>query len=218
MHKYENLAAIEYVKAVAVSHVLTPSVCFIGCNYVLHSMSQIKSHCRKHERRDIEFAYRQMRDTGAPGVILNPTLTPYMSSPPVMHPSLPKLEPKPVLVPSYPSDGTGFPSNRSASPSSSSQEVQDEETCSSQEEVQDQDDYTEPPGGQQQQEKVWGQGHYTSPPGGQLQEEQPDIAEIIRRIQEDAKRRAAETMRQAMQRVSGYVSHRDKAQVPACHH
>lgn len=37
-------------------------LCCLGCNYVLHSTSQLYSHKRRHERRDVEqLVYKQLR-------------------------------------------------------------------------------------------------------------------------------------------------------------
>ena len=47
-------------------------VLIIGCNYVLHSTSQLLSHKRKHERRDQEYAYRKQKQAQK---AFNPTPT-----------------------------------------------------------------------------------------------------------------------------------------------
>ena len=54
---------------------------FSGCDYVLHSTSQLLSHKRKHERREIEFAYRRFKDTNSThGAMLNPALLGFTSN------------------------------------------------------------------------------------------------------------------------------------------
>ncbi|XP_013088820.2 uncharacterized protein LOC106072911 [Biomphalaria glabrata] len=56
--KYEacNYANCRYSSTSNHIHCIRP-----GCQYVLHSSTQLYSHKRKHERRDFEFAYRNFR-------------------------------------------------------------------------------------------------------------------------------------------------------------